>query len=367
MGVLSMIRVTKTIGIGVALATMCAVGINGGVVSAASVSEPLIEGLAGPLGLAVGSDGTVYVTESFAAPGKLTAIDKHGATTVLAENAEGEIAGVDAQGKGTLVYTRSTFAGEESPPMDGSLEHLLPNGKIKPIANLFDYEYAVNPDQVNTYGLVGASAECTEVVDNSILAPASYPGYPDSHPYAVAIVPGGYLVADAGSNTIARVASNGQISTLAVLPPVASTITPEFAAMVLDDYGVDVSVCIGETYFFEPVPTDVEVGPDGNYYVSTLPGSEAPGDGAIWMINAATGQLSQVAGGLFTPVDIAISDDGTIYVAELYPGRIAIVSGGAVSGSIPLDSPGAIEIGPDGTIYATTGVFGNGAVVTITP
>ena len=30
------------------------------------VSAPLVEGLSGPLGLAVGSDGTVYVSQSFA-------------------------------------------------------------------------------------------------------------------------------------------------------------------------------------------------------------------------------------------------------------------------------------------------------------
>jgi len=34
----------------------------------------------------------------------------------------------------------------------------------------------------------------------------------------------------------------------------------------------------------------------------------------------------------------------------------------------PTFSPGAIEIGDDGTIYATTGVFGpSGAVVIVTP
>jgi hypothetical protein len=32
-----------------------------------------------------------------------------------------------------------------------------------------------------------------------------------------------------------------------------------------------------------------------------------------------------------------------------------------------LAEPGAVEIARDGTIYATTGVFGDGAVVKITP
>jgi DNA-binding beta-propeller fold protein YncE len=67
---------------------------------AATVSPPLATGLVGPLGLAVGSGGTVYVAQSFA--GTLTAIDKNGTRTVAQEDGAG-IAGVDARGAGTLV------------------------------------------------------------------------------------------------------------------------------------------------------------------------------------------------------------------------------------------------------------------------
>jgi glucose/arabinose dehydrogenase len=67
-----------------------------------------------------------------------------------------------------------------------------------------------------------------------------------------------------------------------------------------------------------------------------------------------------------TPVDIAVGADGTIYVAELFASQISTISNGVVSPYMPLDTPGAIEIDRDGTLYATTGVFGIGSVVKLT-
>src|SRR5215204_247780 len=53
--------------------------------SAATVSAPLVTGLAGPLGLAVGSGGTVYVSQAFSSPGLLTAVGGRGTRTVAEE------------------------------------------------------------------------------------------------------------------------------------------------------------------------------------------------------------------------------------------------------------------------------------------
>lgn len=114
---------------------------------------------------------------------------------------------------------------------------------------------------------------------------------------------------------------------------------------------------VGETYLAEPVPTDVEVGPDGDYYVSTLPGfPELPGSGAVWRINADTGALTRVATGSFGAVDLAVARDGRVYVAELFAARIsAITPSGDVSAVTEVPTPGAIEVARDGRIYATTG------------
>jgi len=337
--------------------------------SAVTVGTPIIEGLVGPLGLAVGSDGTIYVTEAFA--GRLTAIDRRGGEKVLVDIPGNEVAGVDAKGKGTLVFTQTLFdgeAGEEAPPLDALLGRVQPNGKAKVIASTQAFEAANNPDAVNTYGLVGSTdVDCLAQVE-AIPFPPVYEGIVESHPYAVAIVPGGYVIADAAANAIFRVAKNGRMSTLAVLPPIEQVITADAVAALLP---ADISACEGETFLGEPVPTDIEVGPDGHYYVSTLPGfPEAPGAGSVWKINSRTGAVSLVASGLVGPVDIAVADDGTIFVAELFAFQISTIVGGVVAPYVFAHSPGAIEIGRDGTIYATIGVFdevNGGAVVKITP
>jgi len=233
--------------------------------------DPLIEGLAGPLGLAVGADGTVYVAEAFG--GRLTSIDRRGKVKVFVDAPGQEIAGVDAAGKGTVVYTQTLFdgePGEEAPPLDAILARVQPNGKSSQIASMQAYEGAANPDGVNTYGLVDPSPECAAQV-SPFFGDPTYPGIVESHPYAVAIVPGGYAVADAAGNSVLRVGNNGRVSTVAVLPPVEQTITAETVEQFARE-DIDISACENTIFRGEPVPTDVEVGPDGAWYVSSLPG-----------------------------------------------------------------------------------------------
>ncbi|NND04555.1 MAG: ScyD/ScyE family protein [Acidimicrobiia bacterium] len=342
-----------------------------------TTNDPLATGLVGPLGLAVGDDGTVYVTEAFA--GRLTAIDKNGSTKVLLDAPGTEIAGVDAKGKGTLVFTQTVFdgaPGEEAPVLDALLARLRPNGKVKAVASTNDYEAAVNPDSGSLYGLVDLSgaadaASCNANWPTEFLGPQTYTGIVESHPYAVAIVPGGHVVADAAANAIFHIKANGDISTLAVLPPIPQEITQELADSI--DFA-DLSGCVGGFYYGEPVPTDIEVGPDGHYYVSTLPGGpEAPGAGAVWKVNPANGAVTLVSAGLTTPVDIAVADDGTIWVAELFGFQISTIKNGTVAPEMFAPLPGAIEIGPDGTIFAVINALPpedgppDGQVVRISP
>ncbi len=68
--------------------------------AAGPVSEPLATGLAGPLGLAVAPNGTVYVAQSFGdpeagSPSTLTAVATDGTQTDLVSVADGEVAGID--------------------------------------------------------------------------------------------------------------------------------------------------------------------------------------------------------------------------------------------------------------------------------
>jgi len=192
-----------------------------------------------------------------------------------------------------------------------------------------------------------------------------YTGIVESNPYKVATLnPFSYAVADAAGNSIVQVSVGRDPRTVAVLPGVPQRITP--AAAVQNG----LPLCtIGRIYTSEPVPTDVEVGPDGFWYVSSLPGApELPNTGSVFRVNPNTGAVNVVARGFSGATDLAVADDGTIYVAELFGNRISSISNGVVSTVVDVFSPGAVEIGPDGTLYATTGVFGpSGSVVVVTP
>jgi hypothetical protein len=338
---------------------------------AATISDPIAEDLVTPLGLAVGSDGTFYVAEAFI--NQITTIGKKGARSSF--TVDGSTAGVDAKGKGTLVYTVTAFPeDEESGEAPASYLYTTnPSGKSRLLASPSEYEERVNPDAGNTYGFLDLDAECAEQLPPFLLP---YEGIIESNPYAVAIVPGGWLVADAAGNSVIKIGANGRISTVAVLPPVPQVVTQEIVDQAAE-FGLVLPGCVvGQTYTGEPVPTDVEVGPDGHYYVSSLPGApEAPGAGSVWRINSRTGALTQVASGFSGAVDIAVAADGTIYVAELFAGQIsAIAPGGSTSVIVPPNDdpesplePVALEIGPKGTLYATFGLEGPGVLVSITP
>ncbi len=329
---------------------------------AATVSEPIVDGLIGPLGLAVGQDGTIYVSQTFA--GNLIAIDKKGGISEVAasDNPDVTIAGVDATGRGTLTYTTTGFSDGQ---FIGTVNRIRPNGKTTPLGDTGHHETVLNPDYVNTYGFQGLDAECAALLppDAGLLP---YNGGVDSNSYAVAILPdGSRVVADAGGNSLVKVAANKRVSTLAVLPPQPTTITADQAAMFgLPDCVAD------KTYNFEPVPTDVEVGPDGMLYVSTLPGGpEDPSLGArgsVYRVHPSTGAMTLIATGFLGATDLAVAPNGTIYVAELFGGRISKVVGGGGQLVAEVPAPAALEFA-QGKLYATIDAFGNGSLVTIQP
>jgi sugar lactone lactonase YvrE len=343
-------------------AGVLAVGLAVSTASPAAAVEidQVADGFAGPLGLAIGADGTVYVAQAFL--GTLTTIHRDGDRTDLVTG-EPVAGGVEARGRGQVVYT--TRVGEPGvPPSEASLMRVTPNGKTRQLASLLHYEAAENPDAANFYGFVDLDPACAAEVDAAFggqVPTTPYPGQVDSNPYAVAFDRGGYVVADAGGNDIVRVHANGRVSTVAVLPPIDTILGPEVL-----EFGAPECV-VGAAYRAEPVPTDVEVGPDGNYYVSSLPGfPEAPGTGSVFRVTRS-GSVEMVATGFSGAVDLAVADDGTIYVAELFGGQISQIVDGDVSVLVEVSEPAAVEVAADGTLYATIDAFGNGRVVIITP
>jgi hypothetical protein len=112
------------------------------------------------------------------------------------------------------------------------------------------------------------------------------------------------------------------------------------------------------TYNFESVPTDVESGPHGMLYVSTLPGGpEDPSFGArgsVYRVNPRTGHATLVATGFAGATNIAVDPAGQIYVAELFAGRISVISPhGTVRPLVDLPNVAAVEYS-GGKLYAST-------------
>lgn len=347
----------------VALVCAPALALSGPALAAAPGPEVLADGLAGPLALAVADDGTVYVAESFG--GRLVAVSDRGRVTTVVE---APVGGVDVRGRGTLSVTLS------APPETGgsgetSVARVDPRGRLHELASLMDHEEAENPDVGQTYGFLDASPACAG--EAGPLGLGARPGVVESNPYAVLLDGGARLVADAAANAVVRVDARGRTRTLAVLPPVPVEFTEELRQALLaglppeDQLPPDtLAGCVGETFAAEPVPTDVERGPDGMLYVSSLPGfPEAPGTGGVFRVDPRTGASTRVLDGFDGAVDLAVAADGTVYVAELFGGRLTRVAPDGSRSSLELDGPGAVEVARDGTVYVTTGVFGDGRLL----
>ncbi len=342
--------------VGAAAAAMLATGTA----AAAETATPLLDGLSAPLGLAVARDGTLYVAQAFGEPAVLTQY-RAGVTSTVAGG--GVVTGVDALGRGTTTFLA-----------DGQVKVVTPSGTTTTLADLWAYEAAVNPDADSSYGLQGLSDSCRDDVeaaglpDEVLGAVLPRGGLVDANPYAVAIMPDGErVVADAAANALVGVSRSGQVRTVAVLPPRPSTVTADAAA----ELGLP-GCTIGLTLNLDFVPTDVELGPDGLLYVSSLPGGPDASSplgprGGVFTVERSTGSVQQVATGLDGATDLAVTPQGDVFVTELFGGRVSKVSaGGLVELVAELDQPVAIEYFR-GTLYVARGVFGPGQVVTLVP
>jgi len=113
------------------------------------------------------------------------------------------------------------------------------------------------------------------------------------------------------------------------------------------------------------------VGPRDALYVSTLPGGpEDPSAGArgsVYTANPSTGASTRLATGFAGATNLAVTADGTVYVAELFGGKISQVNRrGEVSTFKSLDGPLAVETQGAFVYAATAGAFlpsGTGSVL----
>jgi sugar lactone lactonase YvrE len=134
---------------------------------------------------------------------------------------------------------------------------------------------------------------------------------------------------------------------------------------------------VGKKFALEAVPTDIEYGPDGNLYVTSLPGGPEDGslgaNGRLLKINPTTGAVTTIADHLLSPTGVAVAANGDVYVAQLFPGVISKLAAGSTKlrTFVKVPFPAAVEATPTGllaTINALPmGPKPKGQVVTITP
>lgn len=322
-------------------------------------SSTLASGLMTPLSFDVDDSGNVYLAQNFA--GELIKISPKGQKTTLvqAKTPGTEIGAVSVR-KGTVYY----YEGMQ-PEEKALLMKLGKRGGPKQLADLAAYEKAKNPDQINTYGFIDLPETCAAQFDSAGPAgPATHTGEVDSHPYASVATRDGVYVADAGANDILKVGYNGKISTVAVLPPTEPVVITQEAAAV---FGVP-DCAVGYKYTFEGVPTDIEVGPNGWLYVTSLPGGPEDGSmgalGAVYKINPWSGKIVKIASGFTGTTGLAVDDrTGVVLVAEMFgganhTGQISMVvpwSHKPVK-SMAVNSPSAIELNHN-KIYYTMDTF----------
>jgi hypothetical protein len=112
---------------------------------------------------------------------------------------------------------------------------------------------------------------------------------------------------DSGGNSVLKVDGEGDVSTVAVLEPVATTVPVDLEGGNVIPAGFEA----------DAVPTAVVRGPDGAWYISQLTGFPfEKGLSSIWRLKPG-GNLTEWATGLTNVTDLAFSDEGDLYAVEI--------------------------------------------------
>ncbi len=362
----------------VAAAAVTAGTLIAGVPSAANAAtslSPVVEGLNGPRGIAVGPAGRIVYAENDGSFSEvITKGSNAGTVTQLGKVPQTFIApAVAVRGRGETFVLTTTDGPPGAPPGPGAatLYQWTPGVQgVRAVANIATYQQS-DPDP---YNIEGPPVE--------------------TNPFGVAALPdGSALVSDAAGNDLLRVYPDGHIVTVARLKPRVVQVPPGLPDTI---FGEPVPPA-GTPVPAEAVATSVTVGADGYYYVGELRGFPAtPGTSQVWRIapesvNAVcdpeapdTGACRRYADGFTSIVDLAAGPDGSIYVIELVQqswlkwelglvnpplgGLFRIPPGGGspvevAAGELVL--PGGADVDKNGTVYVTAPVFGPGMVARV--
>ena len=317
--------------------------------------EVLASGLMAPRYIAVGDDGSIYVTEAgiggdepvysgldedVATPGagtpvagtptaaepdatrgnsgQITKIAPDGTVSVAATGLPSYlIGGLEATGPSGIVLAGGLIwvsvggpgpgTGSMTPiPMENSVVSIdEATGEMTLIADIGAYEIANNPD----------------------------PNAIDSNVYGMALATDGMLyVADAGGNAVYKVdPGTSEFSVASVIPgiPIPAEAAPPGG-----------NPARGGALEIDPVPTGIGANPDGGVYVSLLSGGPFPTGAAKIHGLAEDGTLTDAAMGLTMCTDVKVGPDGNLYAVQISLDFLAETPG-----------PGnVVRIGADGTL-----------------
>lgn len=341
-------RRTTSIPVAIAAAALLATAFP----TAAQAAEPevVVDGLVSALSVAVAEDGTVYASQNFAST--ITKVAPGGEKTdIYADEGHREVGALSVAGD---VLTFATTQ-QEGQPRDARVYTLTPGEDGLDQTEVFDswgFEKAQNPDGKTKYGVFGLSKSCQKSIPkNQRKYVLPHGGIKESHPYATTTDGTMTYVADAAANAIIAF-DQFSVDTVAVLPPVKVKVTKAIRK------GLGLPKCSeGKVYKGEAVPTDVELGPDGNLYVTTLGGAvgELMPAGALYQVSTA-GKVTKMAGGLMSPTGVALHG-ATAYISMLFPGMVlAAPLGGEPSTLAEIPFPGDVEVQGDHVYVTRTGL-----------
>ena len=338
-----------------------------------AVLELIASGLLSPRGLAFGPGGALYVTEAgnggdtpcLMLRGEEFCYGTSGGVTRVTFNSQGEVvaqervvtglsslgvkdSGEDATGPSDVAFTETgdmyVVVGLGADPAVRD-----PGGALGAAGMDFGQLVAVDDQGMGTNVLDIAGYEATNNPDGAQI---------DSNPFALLAQGNNFVVADAGANALLSAdVSNGNgiglnaataIMTLATFP----------ATMVEFPPGS------GQMMSMDAVPTAVELGPDGAYYVSQLTGFPFPVGGAN-IFRVVPGEEPEIYLSGFTNIlDLAFGPDGSLYVLEMAEGglladpptsgriiQVAPYGARTIIASEGLVAPVDMEIGPDYALY----------------
>lgn len=298
--------------------------------------DVIASGLNNPRKLMYDADGTLYIAEA-GAGGDTEAEGPFGPVTVgltsqiTIVSPEGEqsvlIDGLVStnMGSGSIYGTNLAYVTDDAYWLvlgEGPVEAPFPDGLVNAIVQL-------DPETLEVQQVIDVLAyETSENPDGDIIS---------SNPIDLAIADDGTLyIANAGCNCVMRWTEEDGIQT--------------FASWDIED---------------NPVPTSVDIGPDGDVYVGFLSGFPFPAQGSRIERWSADGELNQTYEGLTLVTDILVDAEGTIYAVEMASGlgdagfvpesgRVVRVSeDGLTPVAEGLNFPFGVTMGADGSLVVT--------------